>query len=251
VLQSKNNFLIYKNNDMVLPIWMITFMKYRFPVGIFLFLAGIALTFVIGAEWSWLFWVPGLVFILTHLFIGTGATASQLLQMGDIAGAEAMLAKTINPKWLYSMFRSNYYAVQGMIAMSKNDLVGAEESMKYAASLGSGSGAEQATMLFSIGMTQMQQQKIKEGEASLRRASQMGLPDEQEAIVQLNFAFLALQRGNVNGAKAHAQKCRDLKPDNEEIKKNLADLDRALKQSGQFRNSTMAVRQQQQNKMRR
>ena len=43
---------------MLLPIWALAFMKYRFPVALALLLGGIALTFVIGAEWSWLFWLP-------------------------------------------------------------------------------------------------------------------------------------------------------------------------------------------------
>jgi Tfp pilus assembly protein PilF len=237
---------------MILPAWLLGFMKFRFPIGVAMFVLGIASIWVIGGEWAWLLWLPGAFFVLTHLFIGTAATASQIMQTGDIQGAKDMLAKTINPNWLIPMFKGNYEAVRGMIAMSEGDMATAEEAMTNATKLTSGAPSQQAEMLFNVGMTQMQQRKLKEAEQTLRKASEMGLPNEQEAIVQLNLAFFTLNRRDVTSAKKHAQKCRDLKPSNPEILKNLVDVEKVLKQSGaQMQNSTNQMRMNNQRHLKR
>jgi tetratricopeptide (TPR) repeat protein len=227
---------------MILPTWLIGFMKFRFPIGVAMFVLGIALIWVIGGEWAWLFWLPGAFFVLTHIFIGTAATASQVLQTGDIAEAKLILSKTLNKNWLIGMFRGNYEAVRGMIAMAEGDMATAEEAMTNATQLSSGAPSQQAEMYFSVGMTQMQQQKHKEAEQNMRKASELGLPAEQESIVQLNLAAFALGRRDVASAKKHAQKCRDLKPTNAEVIKHLADVEKALKNSGQIQNTTTQMR---------
>ena len=166
--------------------------------------------------------------------------------MNDLEGAKAMLAKTLNVNWLYTPFRTNYHAVDSMIAMMSNDSAGAEAAMKRAAALGGNSDSEQAVMLFNLGMMQMQQQNVAEAEANMRRATELGLPDEQASIAELNFAFIALNKRNINVAKKHAEKCRALKPTNADVLKHLAEFDKAMKQSGQFTDSTMAMRMAQQ-----
>jgi Flp pilus assembly protein TadD len=135
--------------------------------------------------------------------------------------------------------------------MSEGDMATAEAAMSNASSLMSGTPSQQAEMLFSVGMTQMQQQKHKEAEQSLRKASEMGLPSEQESIVQLNLAFFTLNRRDVTSAKKHAQKCRDLKPTNPEIIKNLGDIEKVLKNSGQIQNTTNQMRMNNQRHLKR
>ncbi len=231
---------------MLLPPWALAFMKYRFPIALTLLIGGILLTFVIGGEWSWLLWLPGLLLTLAHLFIGTSATASQLLQMGDLDGAEKMLNTTINPNWLISTFRANFFAIKGMIAMSNNDPASAEASMRMAAQLGGNSVAENAGMLLSLGMTQMQQQKLKEAEGNIKRAYDMGGLQEQEQGVALFYLTqLALNKRDITNAKGYYTKLKASKNLHPDLAKHILELDKIMKQSSQLGNSTMQVRQQQ------
>ena len=109
--------------------------------------------------------------------------------MGDTDGAEQLLKATINPKWLYSTFRSNYYMVEGMLAMSRNDAQTAESKMQEAMRLNAGSPSEQAVMYFNLGMMAMQQNKMKEATDQWQKGLNLGMPDEQAASVYLNFAI--------------------------------------------------------------
>lgn len=231
---------------MILAPWMITFLRYRFYVGLAIFALGLALIFVIGGEWAWLFWVPGLILIISHLFIGTAAAASQVLQMGDTDGAEQLLKATINPKWLYSTFRSNYYMVEGMLAMSRNDAQTAESKMQEAMRLNAGSPSEQAVMYFNLGMMAMQQNKMKEATDQWQKGLNLGMPDEQAAAVYLNFAMIELNKvGQAVQAtrrppnpvalrivKEHYAKAKSYKSTNPQIKEGLAQVEAALKQLG-------------------
>ncbi|MEY4926281.1 MAG: hypothetical protein RI894_717 [Bacteroidota bacterium] len=231
---------------MLLPIWALAFMKYRFPVALTLLIGGILLTFGIGIEWSWLFWLPGLLLTLAHLFVGTSATASQLLQMGDVEGAEKMLNTTINPNWLISVFQANFFAIKGMIAMTKNDPAAAEVSMRMAAELGGNSAAESAGMLLSLGMAQMQQQKFKESDGNIKRAYDMGsLPEQEQGVALFYLTQLSLNKRDITSAKSYYAKLKASKNLHPDLAKHILELDKIMKQSAQLGNSTMHVRQQQ------
>ncbi len=233
---------------MLLPPWALAFMKYRFPVALTLLVGGILLSIFVSAEWFWLLWLPGLLLTLTHLFVGTSATASQLMQMGDMDGAEKMLATTINPNWLISVFRANYFAIQGMLLMAKNDPAAAEVSMQQAAALGGNSAAESASMLLSLGMTQMQQQKLKEAEANIKKAYDMlGLPEQEQSVALFYLTQLALNRRDFTAAKNYYAKLKAAKVQHPELKQHLVEIDKVMKQvnAGQMGNTTMYIRQQQ------
>lgn len=231
---------------MLLPAWALAFMKFRFPIALTLLIGGFLLTFLIGLEWSWLFWLPGLVFTLAHLFIGTSATASQLMQMGDLEGAEKMLNSTINPNWLVSTFRANYFAIKGMLAMSNNNPAAAEEAMRMAAQLGGNSVAENAGMLLSLGMTQMQQKKLKEAEVNIKKAYEMGgLPEQEQGVALFYLTQLALNKRDIAAAKTYYTKLKAAKVEHPEMKPHIVELDKIMKQSAQLGNSTMQIRQQQ------
>ena len=235
---------------MLLPTWALAFMKYRFPVALALLIGGLLLSFrfLLGPEWSWLFWLPGLILTLAHLFIGTSATASQLMQMGDLDGAEKMLKTTINPNWLISVFRANFFAIKGMIAMQKQDPAAAEESMRIAAALGGNSVAESAGMLLSLGMTQMQQQKLKEAEGNIKKAYDMnGLPEQEQSVALFYLTQLSLNKRDFTSAKAHYAKLKSAKSIHPEIKPHLIEIDKIMKQvaAGNMGNSTMQIRQNQ------
>ena len=215
---------------MVFPTWVVALLRWRFELGIVLFVLGIAANWYPGPEWAWLLYVPGALFIVTHILFGTVGAASQILQSGDIPAARAMLKRTLNPKWLYTTQRSYYYMLEGAMQMGEQNNAGASESIKRALENGLGSPAEQSAAMLQLGMVAFQEQNWKEADDYLRRALKSGLGNDEQAMANLALGAIAARRQNLGGAKVYIERAKALKPENEEIRKQIAEMEKQLKQ---------------------
>ena len=117
------------------------------------------------------------------------------MQNMDFAGAERRLNLTFKPSWLYSANRAYFYMIKGGI--------------------------------------HMQNKNYPEAEVALEKAQQTGLPsDNERAMVLLQLANLAVVKNNFTGAQSLMRQVKQQKVTEPQIKEQIAEFDKALKNQG-------------------
>ena len=177
-----------------------------FTINIYLRFALIALCLIGGVLLSVFvsFWyalpilLVGVALLVGYVLLGTIQSAAPMLQTQDFAGAEQRLNLTWKPEWLYASNRAMYYMLKGTIAQQRKDNVAAE--------------------------------------AYLRQAAEIELPtDNEKAMIKLQLANIAAQRGKWKEAKLMHRDLKDLKVTEPMIKEQIKMFDQAMKQQGQMR----------------
>ena len=169
----------------------------RFALIAVCLIGGIALWVTLGVWYGIFFVLTGLILLAGYIFLGTIAPAAQAFQEQDINKAEQLLNLTAKPEWLYGPNRGNYYILRGNIAMSREDLKGAEEW--------------------------------------IRKAEAMDLGATEGAMVYLQLCQFEYRRRNFNGAKKYLKKAKEAKITIPQFKEQIDMMDQALKQSGQVK----------------
>ena len=177
-----------------------------FTINIYLRFALIALCLIGGVLLSVFvsFWYAlpvlliGIALLVGYILLGTIQSAAPMLQSQDFAGAAQRLNLTWKPEWLYSSNRAMYYMLKGTIAQQRKDNVAAE--------------------------------------AYLKQAAEIDLPtDNEKAMITLQLANIAAQRGKWKEAKLLHRDLKDLKVTEPMIKEQMKMFDQAMKQQGQMR----------------
>ena len=170
----------------------------RFALMAFGIIGGTIMSITMGFWYGFPFILAGVVLLLGYIFLGTVASAGQLVQVQDFAGAEKRLGLTFFPKLLYVTNRAMYYIMQGSIATQKKDNNTAED-------------------LFN-------------------KALALNLPsDNEKAMVYLQLSNINASKQRWAMAKKQLQILKKLKVTQPELKEQIATFDKAMAQSGQIK----------------
>lgn len=170
----------------------------RFALIVVFLIGGIVATPFLGFVWSWIPILIGVVLLVGYLLLGTIQSSAQMLQAGDLIATEKRLDLTLKPNWLYATNRAYYYLMKGTIAQGLGNM---DEAEKY-----------------------------------LKVAETIDLPsDNEKAAVQLQMAGIAAQRERWNQVKLYLKNMKGLKITEPNIKDQVKQLERAVKERGQIK----------------
>ena len=158
-------------------------------------LGGIGLTIAYGLGYGIIFLLVGIGLLASYILLGTVQSAAQLMQESKFDEAEKRLDMTLKPEWLYSANRAYYNMIKGTIAASRKD-------------------NETAEKFFS-------------------KAQSIGVPSDNEtAMLELQLANIAATKNKWNQAKLHYKKLKGLKVTEPQLKEQIKQFEKALKQRG-------------------
>lgn len=178
-------------------------------IGLFL-IGGIVLSITISFWYALPIILIGLILLAGYVLLGTVQSAAKMLQTADFLGAEKRLALTWKPGWLYKANRAYYYMLRGTIASGLKR--GNEETEKW-----------------------------------LKMADNIGFQsDDEKAMVTLQLVGIAMQKGNWNFAKGQLKKLKKMDVTQEELKEQIQQVQKAVKNRGAIRNARIQGRGQMQ-----
>lgn len=154
--------------------------RLRFILIAVLLLGGVIVSFLpYGLSWSWLLLIPGLILLAGYIMFGTIASASQLLQTGQIDAAEERLKLTYKPEWLLSMNKGTYYFIHGAIETQRRNFDKAETYMNQA--LGHGMPTDDFTAQIYLFLAQIaaSRNKMNQARNALREVKNLNVTDPQ------------------------------------------------------------------------
>ena len=175
---------------------MITIPIYlRFALIVLLTLGGIALWVTLGIWYGIFFVLAGVSLLIGYLLLGTIQSAAELVQKMDFIAAERRLALTFFPQLLYKPNRAYYYLIKGNMAM--------------------------------------QLKEYDQAEAWMNEADTIGLPsDNERAMVYMQLSNIAASRNNWTGAVAQFRRIKELKVTEPQMKEQIREYEKALKNRG-------------------
>lgn len=162
------------------------------------FLGGALFTYFYGFGYGWIFFLVGLLFLVSYLLLGTIQSASDLFQKMDFDGAEQRLNLTFFPRLLYVTNRAFFYILKGSVAAQKKDSTAAEVFFNQALAL--------------------------------------KLPtDNEKAMVYLQMAGIQAQKNNWTGAKNYFYQAKGLKITEPQLKEQFRQFETAIQNRGQMK----------------
>lgn len=205
------------------------FIKYRFPLGIILLIAGIALGFAFGWWEAAIVLVVGVVCIVTHFLFGPMRLVQEYVEAGDIEGAMSMMNKIWFPKLLYKPIRSVYYFMQSNMAMQSQDLDKAEATIRQSIKSGSPMKEYEGMQYFQLGTIAYQKNDLKGADGNLRKALKLGMPDkENTAAALLTLSSIAMTRRDFKSAKEYFRRAKAQKPTTEQLVSQIKEMDKYI-----------------------
>lgn len=161
-------------------------------------IGGVILAIFNGFWYAFPFFLIGLILLISYILLGTVQSAAKLMQSMDMDAAKQRLNLTLNPKWLYSANRAYFYMLKGTIAQHDKNL---EEAEQY-----------------------------------LQLARSTKLPsDNERAMVNIQLANMQANRGNWTLAKQLYREIKDLRITEPQIKEQVDQFGKALKNSGSIK----------------
>lgn len=158
-------------------------------------LGGIGLVIAYGFWYGFPFLLVGIGLLASYIILGTVQSAAQLMQESKFDEAEQRLNMTLKPEWLYSANHAYYNMIKGTIAASRKDNVTAEKFFT--------------------------------------KAQSIGVPSDNEtAMLELQLANIAATKNKWNQAKLHYKKLKGLKVTEPQLKEQIQQFEKALKQRG-------------------
>lgn len=154
--------------------------RLRFALMAVFLLGGVIVSFLpYGLAWSWLLLIPGIILLVGYFLFGTIASASQLLQQGQIDAAEERLKLTYKPEWLLSMNRGTYYFIHGAIETQRKNFEGAEKYMNQALEIGMPTDDFTAQIHLFLAQIAASKNKMNQARNALREAKNLNVTDPQ------------------------------------------------------------------------
>ncbi|MCC7444054.1 MAG: hypothetical protein IT263_04400 [Saprospiraceae bacterium] len=174
------------------------------------FIGGIILTFVIGFGYSWIFFLIGIIFLISYLLLGTIQSASEKMQTMDFEGAEKRLDLTLSPKLLYVTNRAFYYILKGSFAAQRKDNTAAEGFFNQALALKLPSDNEKAMVLLQMAVMQSQKNNWTSARNYFYQAKKLKVTEPQikDQIKQFETAFE--NRGQMKVAQSMGMKANQM-----------------------------------------
>lgn len=209
------------------------YVKYRFYAAFVVLAIGILLHIFVHKGWQWsiLLYIISVSFILFDIFIGPMRYLQKLVESGDIEGAKEALTWVKFPNLLIKPVRQGYYMLQSNFDMANQDLNAAEANIRKSLANKSdllGSSQEGVSYL-QLGSISLQKGDSKEALRNLKLAIQKGVPDDDNlATAYLQICTIYAQRREIKIAKEYLRRANALKIKNEEIKKQLKEINKQM-----------------------
>lgn len=161
-------------------------------------LGGLILMFTAGFWYGFPFLLLGLGLLASYFLLGTVQSAALLMEKMDFAAVDHRLNMTILPKWLYRPNRAYYFLMKGTVAGQKGDYTSSEK-------------------LFIL-------------------AKEIGLPgDNEKAMVDLQLANLAANRGKWQEAQNLGKNLKKYKVTENQLREQIKQFEKAMANRGQMK----------------
>lgn len=208
------------------------YIKYRLFLAIAIILIGIAIHIIFfkGYQWSWLFYLGGVILLLWDLLIGPMRYVQQLVENGDVEGAKEVIDTVRFPRLLITPVRSGFYMLKSNLAMASENLDEAESNIRKSLNTKSDMMKDyNGVSYLQLGAISMKKGNLKEAYSQLKEAVRLGLPDnENKATAFLQLASICVQRQDNKAAKMYFKKAKALKPKTEELVKTIKDMEKYM-----------------------
>ncbi len=139
---------------------------------------GIILAFTQGFWYAFIFLLIGIGLLASYFILGTIQSSAEMVQAMDLDGAEKRLNLTYFPKFLLSSIRPVYYIIKGTIAMQRKDMDGAEAHLIEALSLDP-ADSEKGMVLLQLANISAQKNKWTAAQNYHRDAKKLNLTEPQ------------------------------------------------------------------------
>jgi tetratricopeptide (TPR) repeat protein len=211
---------------MKIYMWLL---RYRFWIGILALVFAILINVFAGFWPSFILYLTGVILIAGHFFIGPMRLIQQSVEEGDVEGANKILDMIWFPNLLYKPIRSAYYTVKGQMAMMSQNYDEAELMMKKSEQLGSTMAEAEGANKLQLGMLSMQRGDLKQGEAYIRAAIRLGIPDKDgSAMAYLQMCSIYLNRREFRAAKDFFRKAKAQKATNPEVLSQIKQIEKYI-----------------------
>lgn len=189
----------------------------------------LALGFLLGFEVTWwLAWIPMLIAVLmivAHFMIGPMTLIQKYIEEGDIDGAQYLMGKVKNPKWLYKPVRSSYYMLRANISTMSEDLDSAEADLRKGLEAGMPEKEYEGTAYLQLGSIAFKKGDTKGAYENMRKAVKAGLPDkDSEATAYLQLSGICMQRRDFRAAKMYFNKAKACKSKNQQVVDQIKEM---------------------------
>ncbi len=208
------------------------YIKNRLFLSFAIVLAGLIIHFSIykGYQWSWMFYLFGVVLLLWDLLIGPMRYIQQLVEGGDIDTAKEVIATVRFPKLLIKPVRSGYYLLLSNLDMMSENYEQAEKNIRKSLSTKSDmmKGYNGVSYL-QLGAISLKKGNLKEAYSQLKEAVKLGLPDkENEATAYVQLSSICVQRQDYRAAKMYFRKAKKLNPKTPEIVSSIKEMEKYM-----------------------
>lgn len=201
----------------------------RIPIAIVLIALGLLLGFKV--TW-WIAWIPFLIAILlvvAHFMIGPMTLLTGYMELGDMEGAQKMLARVKKPEWLYKPIRSQYYMLRGQLSATSDNLDQAEADFKQSLAAGMTEKGAEGTAYLQLGSIAAKKGNVKDAYEHFKQAVKLGLPDkDSEAMAFLQLSSLCINRRDFRGAKMYFARAKSCKATNEQVVEQIKEMSKYM-----------------------
>jgi hypothetical protein len=170
-------------------------------------IGGVVMWATLGVWYGIWFLLAGIILLIGYLLLGTVQSAAEKMQTMDFDGVEKRLGLTLSTKLLYKTNRAYYFFLKGTVAMNRNDTDEAERYFLLAESAGMSS-------------------------------------DTEKAMIQFQLASIHANKNNWTAAQLHFKNAKQYKVTEPQLKEQMNQFEKALKQRGMIKMGGAAQRSQ-------
>ena len=208
------------------------YVLYRFYAAFLVIAIGVLINIFVhkGGQWAWIFYVLGVGTILWDIFIGPMMYLQKLITEGDVDAAKEIMDSIKFPNLLIKPVRQGYFMLKSNFDMANQNLDDAEANIrKSLANKSSLVPQQEGVSYLQLGTIAIQKGDSKEALKNLKIALQKGLPDDDnKATAYLQLCSIYAQRRDVKTAKNYLRQANACKIKNDEIKKQLKEINKQL-----------------------
>lgn len=154
-----------------------------------------------GFVYAWPFIILGIIFLVSYILLGTVQSAALLIQEQKFDEAKTRLGLIASPKWLYVTNRAIYYIMQGAIAMNDKDMNKAEILFDNAKNLKLPSDNERGMVLLQLANINAAKGKWSAAKNFMREAKSLDITESQIKNQITEFSKILKNSGQTNAAR--------------------------------------------------
>ncbi|MFT6336454.1 MAG: tetratricopeptide (TPR) repeat protein [Saprospiraceae bacterium] len=166
---------------------------------------GIILAFTQGFWYAFIFLLIGIGLLASYFLLGTIQSAAEMVQTMDLEGAEKRLNLTYFPNLLLSANKPYYYIIRGTIAMQRNDITAAEGYLTEALELNP-ADSEKGMVLLQLANISAQKNKWTSAQNYYRDAKKLNITEPQLKAQVEEFGKALKNRGQAKSGQGMGRK---------------------------------------------